>query len=75
MGERSHEHCGGQGALITERVGRENEREREKVGEKRVKTHAGDCTRKLFPQTIDWEKGELSISLVFYKQQSTESEV
>lgn len=31
---------------------------RKKEKKKRVKTHAGDCTRKLFPKTTDREKPE-----------------
>ena len=40
-----------------------------------MKTHEEKFTGKLFPKTTDWEKGEGLNTAVFYKQQSTESEV
>jgi len=38
--------------------GERSERERKSEKKKRLKTHTGDCTRKLFPKTINCEKGE-----------------
>lgn len=61
VGEKSHGHCREAGALIRERIARENEKEKERVGAGGggiVKTHTEDCTRKLFPKTIDREKRE-----------------
>lgn len=39
-----------------------------------VRTHAGNCTRKIFPKTIDGGKENVAIPLVFYKQRSADSE-
>lgn len=43
--------------MTVEEASREEERESIEK-KKRVKTHAGDCTRKLFPKTTDREKAE-----------------
>lgn len=40
-----------------------------------MKTSIGEFTGKLFPKTIDWKKGGGLNITVFYKHQSTESEV
>lgn len=45
----------GEGALILQGVPRENKKEKGKEG---MKTHVGDCTKKNFLKTTDWEKGE-----------------
>lgn len=43
----------------------------------RVKTRAGDCTRKLFCKTIDWKNESVTILPVCFlnRQQSAESDV
>lgn len=38
------------------------------------RNHAGDCTRKVFPSTNDWEN-EGPIVRSFYKQESSRTEV
>lgn len=59
MGDRSDSCCRGEGVLITERVGRENERKKEVGG---MKTRTGDCTSETVSQN-HWlgEKERVSI--------------
>ena len=59
-------HCWGEGwGTPAGREKSEREQEREKEWGKRVKTHVGHCTRKLFPKTTNCERESLNATRFF----------
>ena len=60
---------------VLQRGGSPDHEERNKRERKRVKMHAGNCTRKTIPQNYGLRNGEGLKNATFYKQWSIESEV